>query len=96
MSQADIAPAMASEPRTEPLNKTPAQDVADRLILPAEAASMFGVNPKTLRRWHALGLIGARRTMGGQRRYWESEVRARAAELDEAVTLASATEPAVA
>lgn len=57
----------------------------DRLIPPHEAGSMFGVSAKTLRRWHALGLISARRTLGGQRRYWESEVRARTAELDEAV-----------
>jgi DNA-binding transcriptional MerR regulator len=56
----------------------------DRLILPREAAAQFGVTAKSLRRWHALGLIGARRTLGGQRRYWESEVCARAAELDEA------------
>lgn len=56
-----------------------------RLIQPHEAGSMFGVSAKTLRRWHALGLISARRTLGGQRRYWESEVRARVAELDEAV-----------
>jgi DNA-binding transcriptional MerR regulator len=63
----------------------------DRLILPREAAAQFGVKSKTLRRWHGLGLIGARRTLGGQRRYWESEVRARVAELDEVVSEASAT-----
>jgi excisionase family DNA binding protein len=57
----------------------------DRLIEPREAARLFGVSADTLRRWHNDGLIGARRTMGRQRRYWESEVRARAAELDEAV-----------
>ena len=45
---------------------------------------MFGVTTRSLRRWHSLGLIGARKTMGGRRRYWESEVRARAAEGDEA------------
>ena len=56
----------------------------DRLIEPREAARLFGVSADTLRRWHKAGLIGARRTMGRQRRYWESEVRARAAELDEA------------
>jgi DNA-binding transcriptional MerR regulator len=48
----------------------------DRLITPAKAAGLFGVDPRTLRRWHQLGLIGARRTLGGQRRYRESEVRA--------------------
>ncbi len=44
------------------------------------AASLFGVTSKTLRRWHKRGLIGAQWTMGGRLRYWESEVRARAAE----------------
>jgi DNA-binding transcriptional MerR regulator len=50
----------------------------DRLMEPREAAKLFGVSAKTLRRWHTLGLIGARKTLGGQRRYWESEIRARA------------------
>ena len=44
------------------------------------AARLFGVTSKTLRRWHKQGLIGAQETLGGQRRYRESEVRARAAE----------------
>lgn len=57
----------------------------DRLIEPREAARLFGVKSKTLARWHKRGLIGARRTLGGRFRYWESEVRARAAELDKAV-----------
>lgn len=69
--------------RTEPVDSI-RQRENDRLIQPQEAGSMFGVSAKTLRRWHARGLISARRTLGGQRRYWESEVRARAAELDEA------------
>jgi predicted site-specific integrase-resolvase len=58
---------------------------SDRLILPREAAAEFGVKSKTLRRWYAQGLIRGRRTLGGQMRYWESEVRARTAGLDEAV-----------
>jgi predicted site-specific integrase-resolvase len=52
----------------------------DRLIEPREAARLFGVKSKTLGRWHRQGLISAQWTMGGRRRYWESEVRARAAE----------------
>ena len=52
----------------------------DRLIEPREAARLFGVKAKTLGRWHKRGLISAQWTMGGRRRYWESEVRARAAE----------------
>ena len=48
----------------------------DRLIEPREAARLFGVKTKTLGRWHQRGLIGAQWTMGGRRRYWESEIRA--------------------
>jgi MerR family regulatory protein len=67
--------------------------VPDRLMLPSEAKAAFGVTTKTLRRWHTLGLISARKTMGGQRRYWESEVRARAAELDGAAALWTSAQP---
>ena len=56
-----------------------------RLLEPREAAARLGVKPKTLRVWHAAGLLGARRTAGRQRRYWVSEVDALAARLDEAV-----------
>lgn len=52
----------------------------DRLIEPRDAAKMFGVTSKTLGRWRRKGLIGAQETLGGRFRYWESEVRARAAE----------------
>jgi predicted site-specific integrase-resolvase len=71
--------------RTDYVDTTHDSNTTDRLLLPREAKLAFGVTTKTLRRWHTLGLISAKRTMGGQRRYWESEVRARAAELDEAV-----------
>lgn len=64
---------------------TASEREADRLLEPREARTMFGVSTRTLRRWHTKGLISARMTMGGRRRYWESELRARAAELDEAV-----------
>ena len=66
------------------METAPAGD-SDRLILPREAAAEFGVKSKTLRRWYAQGLIRGRRTLGGQMRYWESSVRTRATELDEAV-----------
>lgn len=56
-----------------------------RLLEPREAARRLGVKPKTVRLWHAAGLLGARKTAGGQRRYWEAEVDALAAKLDEAV-----------
>jgi len=62
------------------LDTTAGRD-GDRLIEPREAARLFGVKTKTLGRWHRQGLIGAQWTMGHRRRYWESEVRARAAEM---------------
>jgi hypothetical protein len=59
-----------------------------RLMEPREAAAMFGVKARTLRRWHQMGLISARMTMGGKRRYWLSELTALAAELDRDVNAA--------
>lgn len=47
----------------------------DRLLLPGEVAKMFRVDPKTVTRWAAKGLLKSIRTPGGHRRYWESEVR---------------------
>lgn len=49
---------------------------ADRLLTPAEVATMFRVDPKTVTRWQRRGLIGCIRTLGGHRRYREAEVRA--------------------
>ena len=37
---------------------------------------MLRVHPDTVRRWDAEGRLRALRTPGGQRRWWESEVRA--------------------
>jgi excisionase family DNA binding protein len=46
----------------------------DRLLTPAEVASMFRVDPKTVTRWARDGRLTAVRTLGGHRRYLESEV----------------------
>ena len=46
------------------------------LLTPAEVASMFRVDPKTVTRWAKAGKLCAIRTLGGHRRYRESEVRA--------------------
>ena len=45
------------------------------LLTPAEVASMFRVDPKTVTRWAKAGKLSAIRTLG-HRRYRESEVRA--------------------
>ena len=50
-----------------------------RLLLPAEAASRLGVCVRTLANWDSAGKLTARRTLGGKRRYLESEVAALAA-----------------
>jgi excisionase family DNA binding protein len=62
----------------------PAEAGKDRLIEPREAAAIFGVSVRSLRRWHSLGLLGAQRTPGRHRRYRESEVRALVAAMSEA------------
>lgn len=54
----------ARSPETEPL------------LTPAEVASMFRVDPKTVTRWAKAGKLSSIRTLGGHRRYRESEVRA--------------------
>ncbi len=46
------------------------------LLTPAEVASMFRVDPKTVTRWAKAGKLSAIRTLGGHRRSRESEVRA--------------------
>ena len=49
---------------------------AEALLTPAEVASMFRVDPKTVTRWAKAGKLTSIRTLGGHRRYRETEVRA--------------------
>ncbi|MFC9085376.1 BldC family transcriptional regulator [Nocardiopsis dassonvillei] len=49
---------------------------ARTLLTPAEVAALFGVNDKTVMRWANTGKLASVRTPGGQRRYFEPEVRA--------------------
>ena len=46
-----------------------------RLLTPAEVATLFRVDPKTVTRWAKAGKLASIRTLGGHRRYWENEVR---------------------
>ena len=48
----------------------------DSLLTPGEVAAMFRVDPKTVTRWAKAGKLNAIRTLGGHRRFRESEVRA--------------------
>ena len=54
----------------------------DRLLTPSEVAALFRVNPKTVTRWARAGKITAVRTLGGHRRFWESEIQARLNEVE--------------
>ena len=49
---------------------------AEILLTPAEVASLFRVDPKTVTRWAKAGKLTAIRTLGGHRRYRASEVNA--------------------
>ena len=49
---------------------------AEALLTPAEVAAMFRVDPKTVTRWAKAGKLTSIRTLGGHRRYRETEVRA--------------------
>jgi excisionase family DNA binding protein len=47
----------------------------EKLLTPAEVAAMFRVDPKTVTRWAKAGKLSSIRTLGGHRRYRESEIQ---------------------
>jgi len=47
----------------------------ETLLTPAEVAKLFRVDPKTVTRWAKAGKLNSIRTLGGHRRYKESEVK---------------------
>lgn len=57
---------------TETLN--PPLEASDVLLMPAAAARLCGVTTRTLINWVSRGKLPAQRTVGGQRRYRESDV----------------------
>ena len=59
---------------------------AEVLMTPKEVAQRFHVNPKTVTRWAKAGKLTAIRTLGGHRRYRESEVLERLREYKESST----------
>ncbi len=48
---------------------------AETLLTPAEVATIFRVDPKTVTRWAKAGKLTAIRTLGGHRRYRKTEVQ---------------------
>lgn len=51
------------------------QNDSENLLTPSEVATLFRVDPKTVTRWAKAGKLASIRTLGGHRRYRESEVR---------------------
>ena len=47
----------------------------ENLLTPSEVAALFRVDPKTVTRWAKAGKLTSIKTLGGHRRYKESEVR---------------------
>jgi len=52
-----------------------AGDNSEKLLTPSEVAALFRVDPKTVTRWAKAGKLSSIRTLGGHRRYRESEIR---------------------
>ena len=59
------------QPNVPPLSATN----REKLLTPAEVASLFRVDPKTVTRWAKAGKLTSIKTLGGHRRYKESEVK---------------------
>lgn len=45
-----------------------------KLLTPAEVAHLFRVDPKTVTRWAKAGRLTSIRTVGGHRRYLQTEI----------------------
>jgi excisionase family DNA binding protein len=45
-----------------------------KLLTPAEVAALFRVDPKTVTRWAKAGRLTTLRTVGGHRRYLQTEI----------------------
>lgn len=52
------------------------QTDVETLLKPGEVAALFNVDPKTVSSWGDSGKLTVVRTLGGHRRYLESEVLA--------------------
>lgn len=57
------------------LDNSDADGQAVRLLTVSEVANLFGVSAKTVSRWAREGRISSVRTLGGHRRFRESQVR---------------------
>lgn len=69
------APDSAAHPQPAHVPRTRTPE-AEPLLTQAEVAMMFRVDQKTVMRWAKAGKLTSIRTLGGHRRYRQSEVRA--------------------
>ncbi len=51
-------------------------DINETLLKPSQVAALFNVDPKTVSAWGDSGKLTVVRTLGGHRRYLQSEVLA--------------------
>jgi excisionase family DNA binding protein len=58
-----------------------AQPTQPKMLRSSEVAALLQVSPKTVSRWARGGKLPHTRTMGGQRKYPEAEIRELAASL---------------
>lgn len=71
---------MTTSPTSSPTPSAPSPSApestqrVDILLTPAEVATLFKVDPKTVTRWAKLGKLSSIRTLGGHRRYKQAEV----------------------
>jgi excisionase family DNA binding protein len=65
--------------REKDVSTTQIHSAPNALLTPAEVAAVFRVDPKTVTRWAKAGKLSFIRTLGGHRRYLESEVLAKLA-----------------
>ena len=68
------APIGAAQTREVHVSTTHSSET-EALLTPSEVATLFRVDPKTVTRWAKSGKLSSIRTLGGHRRYRESEVR---------------------
>jgi excisionase family DNA binding protein len=77
MATIKVPPGMtAAEALAAVQRAAPRAPEVEPLLTPQEVATMFRVDPKTVTRWARAGKLTSLRTLGGHRRYRESEVRA--------------------
>ncbi len=75
-ARSQIPPQRESRSMIQPIDPIARIKSGDKLLTPGEVALFMRVDPKAVTRWAKAGKLVAVETLGGHRRYWESDVRA--------------------